>query len=34
MNFAQRPDYSDVLHPGVAVDVATNMAPLIRGKTD
>ena len=34
MNFTQQPDYSDVLHPGVAVDVASNMAPLIRGRAD
>ncbi|GAA4117214.1 DNA-3-methyladenine glycosylase family protein [Enteractinococcus coprophilus] len=34
MNFVRKPDYSDVLHPGVAVDVAANMAPLVRGKGD
>ena len=34
MNFVRKPDYSDVLHPGVAVDVAASMAPLVRGKGD
>lgn len=34
MNFPRKPDYSDVLHPGVAIDVAANMAPLGRGKGD
>lgn len=34
MNFVRKPDYSDVLHPGVAVDVATTLAPLVRGKAD
>ena len=34
MNFVREPDYSDVLHPGVAVDLPANMAPLIRGKGD
>src|SRR5699024_4209215 len=34
MNVARKPDYSDVLRPGVAVDVAANMASLIRGAGD
>ena len=34
MNFTHKPDYSDVLHPGVAVDVAANIAPLVRGAGD
>lgn len=34
MKFTQQPDYSAVLMPGVAVDVATNIAPLVRGAGD
>src|SRR5690625_6494037 len=34
MNFTQQPDYSAVLLPGVAVDVAQNFAPLVRGTAD
>ncbi|HEY4558817.1 MAG TPA: 3-methyladenine DNA glycosylase [Enteractinococcus sp.] len=34
MNFTCIPDYSDVLHPGVPVDVAANIAPLVRGTAD
>lgn len=34
MNAGLQPDYSDVLHPGVPVDVGANIAPLIRGKAD
>src|SRR5699024_11699204 len=34
MNAGLKPDYSDVLHPGVPVDVGANIAPLIRGKAD
>jgi len=34
MNFTCKPDYSDVLHPGVPVDVAASLAPLVRGKAD
>lgn len=34
MNFMHPPEYSDVLRPGVAVDVAANIAPLVRGSAD
>lgn len=34
MNFTHKPDYSDVLLPGVPVDVAANMAALVRGAYD
>lgn len=34
MNFTRQPDYSAVLLPGVAVDVAQNFAPLVRGTAD
>lgn len=34
MNVTRRPQYSDVLVPGVPVDLAGNIAPLIRGAGD
>lgn len=34
MNITRQPDYSAVLLPGVAVDVAQNFAPLVRGTAD
>ena len=34
MKFTQQPDYSAVLTPHVPVDVAANMAPLVRGAGD
>lgn len=34
MKFTQQPDYSGVLVPSVPVDVAANVAPLVRGMSD
>lgn len=34
MKFTQQPDYSAVLMPGVPVDVAANITPLVRGAGD
>lgn len=34
MKFTQQPDYSGVLVPSVPVDVAANVAPLVRGMGD
>lgn len=34
MNIGRQPDYSDVFHPEVPVDVAANVAPLVRGMAD